>query len=362
MQSLKLVQSGLEDLKRITRADFYLCDESIDELINTFDQIVVDKDIIAGFIQSSADSQNIKGYYYQKVSINPNENLILIVYAGGNDGYMISRIAASEILHLMGTKSANEDKEEFFRDLVLDNILPGEIEKRARKLKIHGSATRVVYYILVEEEFQAIAFELLVNIFSENKEDIVLKMSEGYIAVVKTISSENDEDINEVVDENAQLIVSMINTELMIKAKVTYGRYTTELKRLSECYKEASMALEVASIFYEERNIASYTSLGIGRLIHQLPEGLCRLFLDEVLGENADRITDEEKAIIDTFFENNLNVAETARELEINRTTLIYRLDKLAKKLNLDVRKFEDALVLKVAMMVAKYVKYLEKV
>lgn len=355
---VKLIESGLEDLKRITRADYYLCDSNGEELVSTFEQLNVEKDIIINFADSSAESQNIKGYYFQKIVLEQEDVLILVVYAGGNDGYMLSRIAASEIKHLMGARSEIKDKEEFYKDIILDNILPAEIEKRAVKIKVRDNIRRIVYCVLVDEELTDTALELLKNIFSDNREDMVLTLEAGKIVIVKTIA---EDDIEDSIKENAELIVSMINTELMSKARVTYGKSMTGLKNLSEMYKEAVMALEVVSIFYKEKDMASYNSLGIGRLIHQLPENLCKLFLNEVLGENDDCLTKEDLIIIDAFFDNNLNVAETARAIDINRTTLIYRFDKLAKRIGLDIRKFEDALTLKIAMMVARYLEYLEK-
>lgn len=363
MLSVKLITSGLEDLKRITKADFYLADREGDVLVNTFEQFGLEKNIITEFAHSSAESQNIKGYYFQKIRVDDSEDLILVVYANGNDGYMLSRIASSEIKHLVGIGASNMDKYELYRDVLLDNILPAEALRRSSKLKIHNNSKRVVYEVLIHEELTKQADELLKNIFSDNREDAVLTMGEGHLVIVKTVGEELDAkfentELDEELLDNANLILSMINTELMARAKVTYGRVTSELSKLSESYKEAVMASEVVSIFYEEKEVASYTSLGIGRLIHQLPEGLCNLFLNEVLGENKDKLTEEDIVVIESFFENNLNVAETAREISINRTTLIYRLDKLVKKTGLDIRKFEDAMTLKIAMMVARYLEY----
>lgn len=357
MLSVKLLQSGLEDLKNITRADFYLQDLDGDVLVDTARKGDGDKELIAGFIESSAESQNVKGAYYQKIEIDSETTFILVVYAAGNDGYMLSRIATSEIVHLVGANRGKLDKEEFFKDILLDNILPADIDRRGKSLKYKEGISRTVYSIMLDEDFVSPAMELLKNIFSDTREDIVLQMDDNRIAVIK--SFEGDDFESELLD-NANLIVSMINTELMVKVKVTYGRTSKDIKELAELYNESVMALEVVNIFYEERNVASYTSLGIGRLIHQLPRGLCNLFLNEVLGENANKLTNDDIMIIDKFFENSLNVAETARDLEINRTTLIYRLEKINGKIELDIRKFEDALVLKIAMMVGRYIKYLE--
>ena len=119
------------------------------------------------------------------------------------------------------------------------------------------------------------------------------------------------------------------------------------------------MALEVGRIFYMEKDTVSYGNLGIGRLIYQLPPSLCRMFLGEVFGDNLPDALDEETMItIHKFFENNLNVSETARQLYIHRNTLVYRLERIEKALGLDIRKFEDAMLFKIALMVISNMDY----
>ena len=69
---------------------------------------------------------------------------------------------------------------------------------------------------------------------------------------------------------------------------------------------------------------------------------------------------EETLTTINKFFENSLNVSETSRQLYIHRNTLVYRLDKLQKSTGLDLRVFEDAITFKIALMVVKYMKYME--
>ena len=85
------------------------------------------------------------------------------------------------------------------------------------------------------------------------------------------------------------------------------------------------------------------------------------MFLKEVFEEEgAHQFEEEELATVFTFFENNLNISETARQLYIHRNTLVYRLEKIQKKTGLDVRVFEDALTFKIAMMVADHMNNIE--
>lgn len=121
------------------------------------------------------------------------------------------------------------------------------------------------------------------------------------------------------------------------------------------------MALEVGKIFYSDRNVVAYSNLGIGRLVYQLPMPMCKVFIREIFdGKSPDDFDEETIVTINKFFENNLNVSETSRQLYIHRNTLVYRLDKLQKMTNLDLRIFEDAITFKMALMVVKYMKYME--
>ena len=155
--------------------------------------------------------------------------------------------------------------------------------------------------------------------------------------------------------------MAMMNAEAMSNVRVSFGTVVQEIKDVSKSYKEAKMAMDVGKIFYEEKDVVAYSTLGIGRLIYQLPANLCKIFIDEIFGDNDLSDLDEESQMtISKFFENNLNVSETSRQLFVHRNTLVYRIEKLQKSTGLDLRSFEDALTFKIALMVVKYMKYLE--
>ncbi len=130
----------------------------------------------------------------------------------------------------------------------------------------------------------------------------------------------------------------------------------TSLKDLARSFKEAQTALEIGKVFEKEKNIVSYKNLGIGRLIYQLPTTLCEMFLSEVFKQGSiDSLDQETLLTISKFFENNLNVSETARKLFVHRNTLVYRLEKIKKLTGLDIREFDNAIIFKVALMVNRY-------
>ena len=57
---------------------------------------------------------------------------------------------------------------------------------------------------------------------------------------------------------------------------------------------------------------------------------------------------------IEVFFKLDLNLSEASKELYVHRNTLIYRLDKIQKYTNYDIRKFNDAVLFKIAFFLWK--------
>ncbi|MBO7364459.1 MAG: helix-turn-helix domain-containing protein, partial [Lachnospiraceae bacterium] len=145
------------------------------------------------------------------------------------------------------------------------------------------------------------------------------------------------------------------------RIRVAYGNVVDEIRKVSASYKEARLALAVGAIFNADERVLAYASLGIGRLIYQLPLPMCKMFIEEIFKEQSPEDFDEETlTTINQFFENNLNVSETSRQLFIHRNTLVYRLDKLQKNTGLDLRVFDDAITFKIALMVVQYMRYME--
>lgn len=200
--------------------------------------------------------------------------------------------------------------------------------------------------------------ETVRTLFSSKTKDFITAVDEKNIILVKEIKpSETYEDMR----KTAKVIVDMLNTEAMSSVNVAYGTIVNEIKEVSRSYKEAKLALDVGKIFYSDRKIIAYSNLGIGRLIYQLPLPLCKMFIKEIFdGKSPDEFDEETLTTINKFFENSLNVSETSRQLYIHRNTLVYRLDKLQKSTGLDLRVFEDAITFKIALMVVKYMKYME--
>ena len=244
------------------------------------------------------------------------------------------------------------------QNLLMDNLLLVDVYNRAKKLHIEVAVPRVVLVIETGTEKDSTAAEFLRGMFSSQSGDFITAVDECNVILIKALDLK--EGYSEI-EHTAQTIVDMMSTEAMMNVRVGYGTIVQELKDVSKSYKEAMMALNVGKIFYVEKKVNSYGSLGIGRLIYQLPSNLCKIFIEEIFGNNDPGDFDEEiVTTVNKFFENNLNVSETSRQLFVHRNTLVYRVEKLQKITGLDVRTFDDALTFKIAMMVYSYMRYLD--
>lgn len=361
MITSQIIQTSIDDLRAITKIDFCVFDIEGLTVASTFEPIEISEGLIKSFIDSPADSQVIGPHHLLKVYDNGDLTYVLVARGMSEDVYMVAKIAVSQIQALIIAYKERFDRNNFFQNLMLDNLLLVDIYNRAKKLHIDVNVPRMVFLIedKKEHDHDGAAMEVLKGMFSEQAGDYLTSVDEKNIILIKDISEYNSE---EELNELAASVVDIMNTEAMINVRVSYGSRVEELKDVSKSYKEAKLALEVGRIFYAEKVIISYKTLGIGRLIYQLPENLCRIFIEEIFkGEEGFDIDEETLATVNKFFENNLNVSETSRQLFVHRNTLVYRLEKLQKSTGLDVRTFDDALTFKIALMVVNYIKYLEK-
>ena len=245
------------------------------------------------------------------------------------------------------------DRGTFVKNIIMDNILPGDIYIRAKELHFATDAPRAVFLIRQLGHGDVATVDVLAGMFPDKVQDFVLNINEMDIAVVKQVTANTT---SEELEKLAQTIEDTLNNELRIKTVIGIGTIAEHLRELADSYKEAQTAIEVGKVFDTEKSIMHYENLGIGRLIYQLPTTLCEIFLSEVFKKNSiDSLDQETLFTINKFFENNLNVSETSRKLFVHRNTLVYRLEKIKKLTGLDLRQFDHAIVFKVALMVRKY-------
>ena len=359
MISNQILQSTIDGLKNIIRRELSDAERegkivatTEESMVNT---VIENADI---FIQSPADNQLVQGYQYFKVFDNGSPEYIVMIKGEDEEAYRIGKITAFQIQNLLVAYKERFDGDNFIKNLLLDNLLLVDIYSRAKKLRIENNVPRVVFLIETEIDKEFNVVEIVRSIFPTKQKDFVTAVDEKSIILVKELK---EKDSKEEIDQISKHIYDTLSAEAMTSVYVAIGTVVNDLKNVSASYKEAKMALEVGKIFEENKKIVNYEQLGIGRLIYQLPAPLCKMFINEVLhGLSMDQFDEETLTTVNKFFENNLNVSETSRQLYIHRNTLVYRLDKLQKMTGLDLRNFDDAIIFKIMLMVSKYMHYRE--
>ena len=358
MISNQILQNTIEGLKGITRIDFCVMDTDGKSLATTFSEQRNYEEEVVAFVESPADSQVVQGNQFFKIFDEHQLEYILLANGGSDDVYMVGKIVTFQIQNLLIAYKERFDKDNFVKNLLLDNLLLVDIYNRAKKLHIDTEVRRVIFIIETKHEKDSNSLDNVRNLLGNRAKDFVTAVDEKNIIVVKELEPG---DGHAELEKTAQSLYTLLLEEGEEGVLIAYGTIVNDIKEVSKSYKEAKLALDVGKIFFGDRSVIAYSTLGIGRLIYQLPIPLCKMFIREIFeGKSPDDFDEETLTTINKFFENNLNVSETSRQLYIHRNTLVYRLDKLQKSTGLDLRMFEDAITFKIALMVVRYMKYME--
>lgn len=350
------LQKCMEDWKQISGLDFCLLSEDNSVFVATGERRIPSAGKLEDFRNGDALCTANASCCLYKVMDRDELLYILIVWGSGESTSTIGELAVCQIRSLIEAYSEKNDKNAFMQKLLLGSYSEVEAFNRAKKLHISSSCQRAVFLVETRQAGDEHALTMIRNIFSARTHDFITSVDDkGIIIVRELVSTETYENL----EATAHMLVDMLGAEAMTQAWVAYSNVANGLRDLANAYKEARMALEIGKIFYSERNVFGYRKLGIGRLIYQLPEEVCEMFIEEIFdGVSLDVIDGETLNIIRTFFENNLNLSETSRQLYVHRNTLVYRFEKIQKRFGLDLRSFEDALTFKIAMLVSGYLRY----
>lgn len=270
----------------------------------------------------------------------------------------VIKLAVMQVENFYHLKAKSYNKQE-----VISKAIGGEIQREklyqlANNLGINTSVYRVLYMIECEKKSAPMVVQTIQSLYATGIKDFVIEKCDGIIVFVKEIEiTQNEIDIQGV----AHTLVDTLSAELFQQIRVSYSNLFKDIMALKEAMEQAKIALNVGKSFYGDRTILDYAKLGIGRLIYQLPKDLSQTYMEEVLlGKGLEQFDEETMTAVYKFFQNNLNISETARQLYLHRNTLVYRLEKIQKKTGLDVRFFDDAMTFKIAMMVSQHIKFLD--
>ncbi len=353
--SNRLFQGVIHQMKDSIDKTFGVIDENrtiiaCSELGRIGEAINIPADL--SFSETSVQSM---GYTFK--AVNPSQNSDYVVFVEGDDliAEKYCSVIAVAFMNIKFYYDEKYDRGNFIKNIILDNILPGDIYLKARELYFNSDVMRTVILIRVNEPGDVSVYDIIQNLFPDKSKDFVININETDIALVKETKPGID---SKDIEQLASTIADTLTGEFYAHATIGVGTTVDNLKDLAKSFKDAQVALEVGKVFDTDKTIVCYNSLGIARLIYQLPTTLCESFLKEVFKRGSIESLDQETLFtIHKFFENNLNVSETSRKLFVHRNTLVYRLEKIKKITGLDLREFDHAIIFKIALMVNKYLK-----
>ena len=345
----------LQQIKAVTGAQiaYYLTDGQLK--LFTDEQPHISPEKLTAFLSDGDSCRYDSGLWFFRLENRDQILGILTMTSCAENMDVVGRLAAGQFALALSGGRDGLDRSSFFAGLLRGELSGRDIIATATRLHLDPGLPRLIYAIETESPYDQNVQQTIRSIYPESGQNYLISLTETQLALLIPAPSQKSEDLLDV----AETLVDMLSMEALCNARVSHSTVVEDIRKLPQAMQEALAALEIGKIFYSDRKVNAYSSLGIGRLIYQLPKPLCQIYLQEVFGGDLPEIFDEETMnLVEKFFENNLNTSETARKLYIHRNTLIYRLDKIQKETGLDLRTFDDALMLKVALLVRAYLHY----
>lgn len=359
MANQKLFKA-IEEIYNITQIDVAIYTAK-GKYISSINDFGADENFLSSvnqFIALVEENRIIEGNTFFRIEIEDELEYVLVLRTDREEDMVIGKMAVCQIRNLVIGSSEKYDRNQFIQNILLGNILSVDIMPKAKKLHIDNKA-RVCFVIDTGDKDNDIALEMVKNLSDIRSGDFVTTVDTHSVVLIKDVSGIKDERLEEELVIIAKSLVDNLQMEAMIKVRVGYGTKVEIISQIVDSFQEAKMSIEVGKIFYAHKYTISYSRLGIGRLIYQIPMSLCEMFIQEVFGDEVPEILEDEEAMstINKFLENNLNIAETARQLYVHRNTLVYRLERIEKAIGLDIRTFDDAMTFRIAVMVLAHMK-----
>ncbi|HEX9060000.1 MAG TPA: helix-turn-helix domain-containing protein [Clostridia bacterium] len=348
------LQHYVEQVKSETSIEIFITDDTgaviacpHEELLGTVDPTV------HSFLSSSEDDSYIDGMSLKKVYAKGKTEFVIYSHFPNDEGRHFLTLTSIAIIAMKTNYDEKFDRPAFLKGIISGTISPGDISTRSKELHVPVHAPRAVFIIRTVNANDSHVHEIIQGLFPNRTRDYIVVMDKEHTVLIKEVKASSDDS---ELQKIAMSITDTITSEIMVKSYVGIGTISENLTDIEKSYKEALLSLKTGSIFSDDRYIFFYSHLGLGRLIYQMSEESCSLFLNEFFNDDTIDFNDQDTMnTIGKFFENNLNISETSRQLYLHRNTLVYRLDKIKKTCGLDLRIFDDAVTFKVAMLVKKY-------
>ena len=348
----KQLQNLVHQVRDVVKAEFGVMDEA-GMIIACSDEKRIGQSHPLAFkaLYMEEDSIIEGGAAFLKICSGSRLEFVAFIESDQSENLSYLSLISINIKNIKAHYSERFDKSVFLKNLLTGDFLESDALMRLKDLHLPCNALRVVILIRTDKTKDIMVADVIQDMFPSKSKDFVITLDNENTALIKELKTADQKDI----DKLTGTILDMLNTEL-ISVYIGVGTVIDNILDLNKSFREAQTALMVGKIFENSKYIINYNKLGIGRLIYHVPVDFCDLFLKEIFrNETFESLDAETMFTIQKFFEYNLNVSEASRQLYIHRNTLIYRLDKIQKITGLDLRKFDDAIIFKIAMLVKKY-------
>ena len=250
MISNQILQNTMEGLKAITRVDLCVMDTEGKTVASTFDVSDEYENAVLDFVNSPADSQVLAGYQFFKVFDEHQLEFVILAKGDSDDVYMVGKIASFQTQNLLVAYKERFDKDNFIKNLLLDNLLLVDIYNRSKKLHIETDVKRIALIVETNLDKESNSLEIVRAVIGSKSKDFVTAVDEKSVVIVKEVG---DTETYEDLCKYARSIKEMLAGEGMPEARIALGTVVNEIKDVSRSYKEAKMTLDVGKIFYSER-------------------------------------------------------------------------------------------------------------
>lgn len=272
------------------------------------------------------------------------------------------------------------------KNQLIQDLLRGQINSvtlsRAKQLGVDLTQPRAVIlidaseYILkgdgtdeqdlkVSQQRAQTVIKSIVSFFHLPNDTICADLGAGNVCVLKASNTKNLDpwatcsDVAEELGASwanlsalkraADALLSRLRSDTGTSISLGIGRYHPGFQGLARSYEDARVALSLGSRFQGGNRVHCLGEMGIAAFIGIADEET-KIDLAKYLLSPLDQET-ELLATLDTFFSEDCCPSSTARRLSIHRNTLSYRLDKIASLTGLEPRKFDDAVQMRLSLL-----------
>ena len=325
-------------------------------LLDTNGQVILpegnDRELTLPEVLRSNPTQPLVYGGFTLIGTEGTQPLFLCLPGDSSDVCSCAILASELVSSMTRVELPNADREQTFRSILRGEVEGAEMETMALEHEIALEQDRCVVMLHLQNVDAESALNILSAITGDNNDDAVVEMDRHTLVLVKKLDEQGDYDD---IDQLGQAIENTFMSEANHQVYIGIGEMKPTLGLLSESMREARRAIDVGRIYRKEEYVFIYRKMLIERFLADVPREMGQRYNSLLFNRKTARLFNDEMIhTIEKFFENSLNLSETARQLYIHRNTLIYRLDKVQRIIGLDLRAFDDAVTFKMMMLLGK--------